>query len=122
MQSSWRDVMDIKKLSNEVSVSPQISVEDCAELLKMGFKSIICNRPDGECDTQPLFSQINEHAHKLGIMTYYLPVVSGAITDENRQEFAFALSKLPKPIIAYCRTGTRSGILYSIVNEHNKGE
>ncbi len=114
--------MNIKKLSDDVSVSPQLSVEDCTEILKMGFKSIICNRPDGECGTQPSFSSINEQAHELGILTYYLPVISGDITEENRQEFEFALSNLPKPIIAYCRTGTRSGILYSMVSENNEGE
>jgi sulfide:quinone oxidoreductase len=114
--------MNIKKLSDDVSVSPQLSVEDCTEILKMGFKSIICNRPDGECETQPSFSCINEQAHELGILTYYLPVISGAITEENRQEFEFALSNLPKPIIAYCRTGTRSGILYSMVSANNEGE
>lgn len=114
--------MNIKKLSDDVSVSPQINIEDCTEILKMGFKSIICNRPDGECETQPSFSSINEQAHELGILTYYLPVISGAITEENKQEFEFALSKLPKPILAYCRTGTRSGILYSMVSENSEGE
>ena len=60
--------MNIKKLSDDVSVSPQINIEDCTEILKMGFKSIICNRPDGECETQPSFSSINEQAHELGIL------------------------------------------------------
>jgi len=109
--------MDITKLSDSFSVSPQINVEDCALIVKRGFKSIICNRPDNECDTQPLFLSIREEAGRLGLITYYLPVTSDGITEDDKHEFELALSTLPKPILAYCRTGNRSGILYSMLSK-----
>jgi sulfide:quinone oxidoreductase len=42
-----------------------------------GFRSIICNRPDGEGNDQPTFSEIEEAARAAGLEAYYMPVVPG---------------------------------------------
>ncbi len=106
--------MEIKTIDKGLSVSPQIAAADVAELKKQGFRSIICNRPDGEGADQPTFAEIEKAAKKAGLETRYLPVVSGRVQDEDAEKFGAALSELPKPVFAYCRTGTRSATLWSL--------
>ncbi len=106
--------MEIKTIDKGLSVSPQIAAADVAELKKQGFRSIICNRPDGEGADQQTFAEIEKAAKKAGLEARYLPVVSGRVQDEDAEKFGAALSELPKPVFAYCRTGTRSATLWSL--------
>lgn len=104
----------IKKLTDEISVSPQIVPADLAGLAASGFKSVICNRPDGEGADQPLFSEISSLAAREGMTTRYLPVSGGKVSDADAAAFAAAMSEMPKPVLAYCRTGTRSTTLWAM--------
>ncbi len=106
--------MDIKAITDKLSVSPQISVDDVAALKEAGFKSIICNRPDGEGADQPTFDEINAAAEAAGLEARYLPVVPGKVQDGDAAAFGAALSDLSGPVLAYCRTGTRSATLWSL--------
>lgn len=108
-----------KKLTDHVSVSEQIKEADLARLAAQGFKSIICNRPDGEGADQPLFAEIETAARAAGMAARYVPVTAGKVTDEDAVSFGAALDTLPKPILAYCRTGTRSTTLWAL-NEAGK--
>lgn len=107
--------MQINRVTNYVSVSPQIQPEDVKTLAEQGFKSIICNRPDGEDPDQPNFAEIEAEAKKYDIDAVYLPVVSGKVTDEDAEQFKGKLRELPTPLLAYCRSGTRSITLWSLV-------
>jgi len=106
--------MTPKKLTDQLSVSPQIAPGDVAQIAAMGFKSIISNRPDGEGSDQPSFSEIEQEARQLGLKARYLSVVSGKVRDDDAAAFAQALQELPQPVLAYCRTGTRSTTLWAI--------
>ena len=106
--------MELKKVDKTFAVSPQITPADVTELAQQGFKTIICNRPDGEGNDQPLFHEIEEAAGKLGLQVHYLPVVSGKVSDEDAAAFAEAFEAAPKPVFAYCRSGTRSITLWSL--------
>ncbi|WP_282608831.1 bifunctional protein tyrosine phosphatase family protein/NAD(P)/FAD-dependent oxidoreductase [Pelagibius sp. Alg239-R121] len=106
--------MEIKQVDCDISVSPQITAADLPEIVKSGFKSIVCNRPDGEGNDQPLFHEIEEAAKQAGLSCHYLPVVSGKVTDEDAESFGKLFAGLPKPALAYCRTGTRSVTLWSL--------
>ncbi|MBV17793.1 MAG: TIGR01244 family phosphatase, partial [Thalassospira sp.] len=106
--------MEAKKISDGLSVSPQISADDIKEIARLGFRSIICNRPDGEGSDQPTFDEITKAASDAGLETRYLPIVSGKVTDQNADEFGSLLGALPGPVFAYCRTGTRSATLWSL--------
>jgi sulfide:quinone oxidoreductase len=106
--------MELKTIDKGLTVSPQISAADVAKLKKEGFRSIICNRPDGEGADQPTFAEIEKAAQKAGLEIRYLPVVSGKVQDADAEKFGEALSVLPKPVFAYCRTGTRSATLWSL--------
>ena len=106
--------MDIKKLTTGLSVSPQIVASDLQSLKDAGFRAIICNRPDGEGADQPTFDEIAAVAKKVGLETTYIPIVAGKVTDEDADAFNTALTELPGPVLAYCRTGTRSATLWSL--------
>lgn len=106
--------MDIKRISEKVSVTPQIAVDDLAAIKDAGFRAIICNRPDGEGADQPSFEEIEKAAKKAGLEFAYVPVQTGIVTDENVDQFGVALKDLPRPVLAYCRSGTRSATLWSL--------
>lgn len=106
--------MQPKQLTPELSVMGQLSVSDIADVKACGFASIICNRPDGEGSDQPLFAEVEKAAKVAGIESIYIPVSSGMVTDEQAVQFAKALAQLPKPVLAYCRSGTRSTTLWAL--------
>jgi sulfide:quinone oxidoreductase len=106
--------MDIRKISRALSVSPQIAPGDLIEVRMAGFRSVICNRPDGEGADQPTFAEIEKAARAAGLEAQYLPIVSGRVGDDDADAFDAALSALPGPVLAYCRTGTRSTTLWAL--------
>ncbi|TPE49241.1 bifunctional protein tyrosine phosphatase family protein/NAD(P)/FAD-dependent oxidoreductase [Amaricoccus solimangrovi] len=106
--------MDVRKIDETLSVSPQILAEDLPRLRELGFRAVICNRPDGEGPDQPGFEEIEAAAAAEGIEALYLPVATGMVRDEDAVAFGAAIRRLPGPILAYCRTGTRSATLWSL--------
>ena len=106
--------MDLKKITEKTAVSPQITTQDIAAIKEAGFRAIICNRPDGEGADQPSFEEIEAAAKKVGLEAAYVPVTSGKVRDEDVESFGAALKDLPRPVLAYCRTGTRSATLWSL--------
>ncbi|MCK6441222.1 TIGR01244 family sulfur transferase [Elstera cyanobacteriorum] len=103
----------MKHLSDTLAISPQIQTTDVTRLVAAGFKSIVCNRPDGEESCQPAFATIAAAAEAAGIRAVHLPVVSGAITGDQVRAFADLLDRLPTPIFAYCRSGGRCEMLWT---------
>ena len=103
-----------KKITDTISVSPQITSADLADIKAAGFRSILCNRPDGEGADQPTFEEIEAVARASGLEARYQPVVSGKVRDEDASSFGTLIDRLPKPVLAYCRTGTRSATLWAL--------
>ncbi|MCB1410468.1 MAG: TIGR01244 family phosphatase, partial [Rhodobacteraceae bacterium] len=106
--------MDPRKISDSLSVSPQIAPDDVAKARALGFRAIVCNRPDGEGADQPSFEEIEAAAQAQGMEARYIPVTAGMVRDEDAQAMGVALRELPGPVLAYCRTGTRSATLWSL--------
>lgn len=106
--------MDLHKLTEDLTVTGQIDPAEIPLLGAQGIRSIVCNRPDGEVPGQPSFSAVEQAAAASGIKALYLPVVSNAIGEDDVASFGKALEELPKPIVAYCRSGTRSAVLWSL--------
>ncbi len=107
--------MNIRKVNDGFAVAEQLSVSDVADLAAQGVKSLICNRPDGEVAGQPSYAEIAAAAQQQGMSIRHVPIVSGQFGPTDVQAFADALAELPQPIIAYCRTGTRSINLWALV-------
>lgn len=112
--------MKLRHLAPGLSVSEQIVPADLATLKEAGFRAIICNRPDGEGNDQPLFAEIERAAQAAGIAAYYLPAESGKVTDEQGAAFGELLAGLPKPVLAYCRTGMRSTTMWALSQAGNQ--
>jgi sulfide:quinone oxidoreductase len=106
--------MDIRKIENGLSVGAQINPQDVQELARLGFKSIICNRPDSEGPGQASFQEIEKAALSAGINAHHIPIVPGGIKSHDIRAFALAMNEMPSPVFAYCRTGTRSATLWSL--------
>jgi sulfide:quinone oxidoreductase len=104
--------MDIRKITDDFSVAPQIQVADVAAIAAAGFRAVICNRPDGEGADQPRSHDIGAAVTASGMAWRMLPVtqISGADVDA----FGKALAELPKPVLAFCRSGTRCTTLWSL--------
>ncbi len=100
--------MESSKLTDRLSTSPQIRPDEIAEIAAMGFRSIICNRPDREEQGQPTADQIGAAAMGAGLAFAHVPVVPGSITEEDGLAMKRALDELPGPVLAYCRSGARS--------------
>ena len=108
--------MDPRRIDDGLAVSPQLVEDDLAGLRAAGYRSVICNRPDGEGTDQPEFEEIRAAAREAGLEARYLPVRSGRVSDEDAAAFAAALRELPGPAVAYCRSGTRSATLWSLAS------
>ena len=113
--------MDLKPISDSLTVSPQITVADIPELARQGYRAIICNRPDGEGADQPTFEEISSAAKSAGMEAAYVPVVAGKVLDADADAFGDAMRELPGPVLAYCRTGTRSATLWSLAEADTLG-
>lgn len=106
--------MELRKITGGLSVAGQLDAAALPLVAGMGFRSIICNRPDGEAPGQPAFGPIERAAAALGIKTAYQPVPSNAVSDADGAAFGKLLEELPKPILAYCRSGTRCTVLWAL--------
>ncbi|MCP5266337.1 MAG: TIGR01244 family phosphatase [Burkholderiaceae bacterium] len=106
--------MDVRKLTEQLSVAAQISPADVPALTTLGFRTLIGNRPDGEVAGQPPFAEIERAAVEAGMNVRFLPVVAGRFTVAQVRGFADMLREAPGPVLAYCRTGTRSTMLWAL--------
>ncbi|MEQ5795170.1 bifunctional protein tyrosine phosphatase family protein/NAD(P)/FAD-dependent oxidoreductase [Paracoccus sp. NFXS7] len=106
--------MDPRTLSPQFAVSPQITPQDIPALKAQGYRAIIANRPDGEGADQPTFAEIEAAAHAAGMQARYIPISGGMVGDDDVEAFRSALRAMPGPVLAYCRSGTRSATLWAL--------
>lgn len=106
-------MVDTTRINGVLQVAPQLLPEQLEELARQGIKSVICNRPDGEGGAgQPDATRMAAIAAEHGLAFAYLPVVPGQITDADGEAFGKLIAELPHPVVAYCRTGNRSRMLF----------
>lgn len=106
--------MTITEITPAYSVAGQIARTDVREIAARGFRSILCNRPDGESPDQPDVAEIRAAAEAEGLAFAFVPVVSGDIRPSDVAEFSAALADLPAPVLAYCRSGGRCQNLWQL--------
>ena len=104
---------EVEQLSAEVCVTGQLEVAQMAWAAQAGFKSVINNRPDFEGGPdQPTSASMQAAAIAAGLQYAFLPVAPTVQTPQEIARFAELLGELPKPVLAFCRSGTRSRKLY----------
>ena len=96
-----------RKVTDAFQVSPQITPDEARAAGEAGVKLIINNRPDGEAPDQPTSAQIEAAALAAGAAFLALPFV-GRPTPELARAQAEAVAGAGGPVLAFCRTGTRS--------------
>lgn len=106
--------MKLKALTSALSVSAQLSEADIQRAAEAGFKAIINNRPDGEACCQPEGRAIAAQAQTHGLAYRHIPVVPGQMGESDVEAFAQALESLDGPVLAFCRTGKRSTVLWAL--------
>lgn len=112
--------MDIRQINDEYAVTGQITVEDLDRIKEMGFKSIVCNRPDEEEPGQPSFADIAARAGELGLEIKHVPVGRMGVDADAVTGMVDALDDLPRPMLGYCRSGARSTVIYE-KSQHLRG-
>jgi uncharacterized protein (TIGR01244 family) len=106
--------LDVKRINDEISVSPQISPDDVPALKAMGFTTIINNRPDGEAPDQPPGATVREAAEAAGLGYHHIPLGRDGVTPDMVDRTREALEGSAGPVLAYCRSGTRSTTLWAL--------
>jgi sulfide:quinone oxidoreductase len=100
--------MLVRTIDETISVGPQITAEEVARLAARGFRTVICNRPDGEDPSQTPFEEIRRAAAEHGIEAVHIPVPHGEVGHAQLGAFTKALKEMPRPVFAYCRSGGRA--------------
>ncbi len=113
--------MAIEKIADYLYVSKQLDERFAKRVPSYGIKTVICNRPDDEEPNQPSFETVKAWLHNAGVENViYMPVVMDGIDDAALAEFQETVAKSPAPILAYCRSGTRSSMLWAL-NQVKRG-
>ena len=103
----------IRQIADTVCVAPQLDAAAMTELARLGFKSVINNRPDFEHGPdQPTSAAVEAAALAAGLQYRHLPVDGGWQSPEQIAAMAQLLRELPAPVLAFCRSGARSTRLY----------
>lgn len=104
----------MKQITDKLIIASQIDPSHMVEARKLGVQAIINNRPDGEEFGQPRNAELAEAARDLGLDFIFLPVSSAGITPRLVEDFQAQMRQSQGPVLAYCRSGTRSLSLWVI--------
>jgi uncharacterized protein (TIGR01244 family) len=103
--------MNIRKIDEQFSITGQITPAEVKGVADAGFHAILCARPDHEEPGQPTFAEVARAAEAAGLQIVHIPV-SGGLREGDIIRFNEAWRAMPKPVLAYCRSGARAGSLY----------
>ncbi|MBI1405796.1 MAG: TIGR01244 family phosphatase [Caulobacter sp.] len=104
---------DIRQVTANYAVSPQMEPGQMAEAAARGFRLVINNRPDGEAPGQPTSLEMEQAVRAAGLDYVHIPVRGGPTPDQVEQQRA-AVAAADGPVLAFCRSGTRSIVTWSI--------
>jgi uncharacterized protein (TIGR01244 family) len=102
-----------RRVTDQLSVSPQISLDDVDEAARQGFRLIINNRPDGEEPGQPPSRAFEAAATAAGLAYVHIPVAGGPTPQQVETQHQ-VIAQSDGPTLAFCRSGTRSIVTWSL--------
>lgn len=105
--------MDIRPISPAYAVSPQIAPEDMPAIVAAGFKTVLCNRPDAEVPPGLQAAPIGAAAKAAGLRFVENPITHQTLAQTVAPQYA-AMAGSDGPVLAYCASGTRSSIVWSL--------
>ena len=116
-------MLNMITLDEHTLVAAQIKPADFADIAKAGIRLVVNNRPDGEALMgQPSADKIEAAADEHGIAFLNLPFTMNTLTPEHVARFAEMLNKTEGRVLAYCRSGSRSSMLWAAARVANGAE
>ena len=109
----------IRKVDDSISVAPQIAVEDIAAIKAAGFTAIVNNRPDDEEAGQIAGDAIRDAALAAGLTYTAIPITHAGFSYPQIEAMAEVLAGADGPVLAFCRSGTRSCNLWALAQARN---
>lgn len=107
--------LPIRPIAPDVCVAPQLDASAMAEAARLGFRSVVNNRPDFEFEPdQPTSASIEAAAVAAGLVYRHLPVSGAYQSPEDAAQMARLLAELPRPMLMFCRSGARSARLFEL--------
>ena len=106
--------MEIRRITPAYAVSPQIAVSDIPAIAAAGFTTILCNRPDAEVPPALQAAAIQAAAEAAGLQFVLNPVTHQTLDATRVGAQSAALAAADGPVLAYCASGTRSSIVWSL--------
>lgn len=103
-----------RRIDDRISVAPQIDPEDMDAIAGAGFTMIVNNRPDGEDAAQPNSGDVKAAAAAAGMGYEFIPVTHAGFSGNQIEAMANALKGSEGPVLAFCRSGTRSAHLWAL--------
>lgn len=103
-----------RHITDKLAVAPQIEPEDMATLAQAGFTTVIANRPDSEVEASHRSDVMASRAAEAGLDYHYLPIVPGQLGPDEVQQFRDIIDNAAGPVLAYCRSGTRSTTAWAL--------
>ncbi|MGL5837195.1 MAG: TIGR01244 family sulfur transferase [Sphingorhabdus sp.] len=111
-----------RKLTDQIYAAPQITVEDVAAASNLGITRIINNRPEEESDDQTPGAEIEAAARAAGMDYVAIPITHAGFSEPQVQAMVHALAGAEGPVLAYCRSGTRSTLLWALAESAQGGD
>jgi uncharacterized protein (TIGR01244 family) len=113
---------DIRRIDDRISVAPQITPWDVSEIARAGFVAIVNNRPDDEEPGQPEGAEIRAAAEAAGLAYTEIPITHAGFSHPQVEAMVAALDAANGPVLAYCRSGTRSCNLWALASAKAGGD
>lgn len=113
---------DFRKLTDNFFASPQIGPADIAEAAALGITLVVNNRPDGEAPDEPQGAEIEAAARAAGLDYIAIPVSSAGFSAPQVTALRDAVARSEGPVLGYCRSGTRSTFLWSLLQASEGGD
>ena len=110
--------LQLSALAPELSVAGRPDHADIDTLAKAGVRTIINNRPDGEDPGQLSAVEARRIAEARGIAYHHIPITAGTLSRGDVAAFAAVLKQASSPVVAHCRSGTRSALLWALMRMH----
>ncbi|WP_421993312.1 TIGR01244 family sulfur transferase [Qipengyuania sp.] len=105
---------EFRKLSDDFYASPQVTPQEISEAAAMGVTLVVNNRPDGEAPDQPPGADIEAATRAAGMDYLAIPIGSAGFSEPQVEKLQDALAGAEGPVLGFCRSGTRSTLLWSL--------
>ena len=113
---------DFRRLTENIYVSQQLELDDLPGVADAGIAMIVNNRPDGEEPSAPQGDEIAAAAAAAGLNYVAIPIGHSGFSEPQVDAMIAAFEQAEGPILAYCRSGTRSTFLWALAEAKRGGD